>query len=156
MFPRVAAAALLTPISPAAPKVNDVGVAARPAGAWGMKPRPVASVASATTKRSLRRMGLPPGTARAELGREGFLAERGDGHDRVGRWVVSQRSCEREVGETEDAAVAADHEVAGAVADHAGHRLVERLAVHGTPERRIAEGEDPAVGCHQPVARAAG
>src|SRR5581483_8464592 len=54
-------------------------------------------------------------------------------------------------GEVEDAAVGADHEVAVAVAHHAGDRFVELGCAHGAPEGGV-EGEDSAVGGDEPVA----
>src|SRR5581483_11220117 len=77
-------------------------------------------------------------------------------YDRVSRRVSSQRAEEGPGGEVEDPAVLADHEVAVGEADHAGDGLVELRAAHRALEAGVAEGEDAAVGGHQPVALAGG
>src|SRR5581483_8895014 len=65
-------------------------------------------------------------TAAGPLDYFGWLAVEGRSErDGTGRRVTTQRAGEGLVGEVEDASVSTHHHVAGAVADHAGDRLVE-------------------------------
>src|SRR5579884_4552408 len=102
-------------MSPAAPKVNDgpaaAVVAEVSAEAWTAAPAradasPAPTTASAATRRSSRERITS--------------AQRRHGHDGPGRGVAAERSGERAVGEVEDAAVLADHQITRAVAHHAG------------------------------------